>query len=138
MRALTFRLSESDIDLLKLVAERRGTSQADAIRFCIGRGADAIRGEGGGEAPPVGGVAVSALADQLAAKDRQIEAKDEQISVLARALESASETARAAQDTARAAQVLHAADKPELALEASGGGKGRWRRLVEAWRGPTP
>ena len=65
---------------------------------------------------------------QLDAKDKQLDAKDKQIEALSNALVSA-------QETAKAAQVLHAADKPELALESVEQKKSRWARLRDAWRG---
>jgi len=51
--------------------------------------------------------------------------KDGQISRLQDALD-------AAQGTAKAAQVLHAQERRALESE---GQKGRWRRLLDAWRG---
>lgn len=117
MKSQTFRLSEKDIDLLKLVAAKRGTSQADAIRFCIGCGADAIREEGGetgyGASAEAVSAAVSALADQLAVKDAQI-------ARLQDALDRA-------QETTKAAQVLHARERPAIeSVEQKEAGRWRW------------
>lgn len=113
MRAMTFRLDESDIDLLKLVAAKRGESQADAIRFCIRNGADAIREQAAREVPSEG------LEGLMGLLREQLAAKDGQISRLQDALD-------AAQETAKAAQVLHARERAALE-SAEQKGVGRWR-----------
>ena len=128
----TFRIEEELISELEKLATERGVSQTDAIEEAI-RGAVHVpyaMPYAMPYAPPApenrekrgeSSLEVEALVRQLDAKDRQIEA-------LSAALV-------AAQETARAAQALHAADKPELRLEAAEHRKSRWARLRDAWRG---
>lgn len=101
MKSMTFRLSESDIELLQRIMDARGCSKADAIRFAIQSGADAIQAD----SRESGGVEAAAAA--IAALTRQLDAKDAQIADLAEAL-------RGAQDTAKAAQALHAQERAAL------------------------
>lgn len=111
MKSKTFRLSDDDVELLGYICRERDCSQSSAIQ----NEADAIRSGGGSQGSSD---AVSALVEQLAVKDGQI-------SRLQDALD-------AAQGTAKAAQVLHAQERRALESE---GQKGRWRRLLDAWRG---
>ena len=113
-----FRLSDSEVEKLKSEARRRGCTQTDVIRSCIAQLGEDTRCEDGGGAT---GVVLDALV-------RQLDAKDAQLADMGAALV-------AAQETARAAQALHAADKPELRLEAAEHRKSRWARLRDAWRG---
>ena len=71
MKARTFRLSESDIELLERVAHERGCSNTEAIRYAIHLAGDAIQGETQDEIHEPGS-AVAALVAQLAVKDEQI------------------------------------------------------------------
>lgn len=113
MKSVTFRLDESDVDLLKLVAAKRGESQADAIRFCIRSAADATREK---DAP---GTQADGLAELVALLRDQLAAKDGQISRLQDALD-------AAQETAKAAQILHAQERAALE-SAEQKAERRWR-----------
>lgn len=114
MKAVTFRLPESDIELLKSYAKDNGLTQAEAIRVAIHFLDGAIREPDTERADDGWAQTVAALTEQLAVKD-------DQLATLGRALE-------AAQDTAKAAQALHAANVQERALESSGQKEGRrWR-----------
>lgn len=122
MKAVTFRLPENDVELLKSYAKDNGLTQAEAIREAIQNLGAVTQAERAGD----GWVqTVAALTEQLAVKD-------DQLATLGRALE-------AAQETAKAAQALHAVDRKEdLALESAGQKherRSRWERLREAWRG---
>lgn len=116
MKAVSFRLSESDVDQLKELAGKLGCSRTDAIRFAIQK---ALGSDTGNSADSAGESAVLALTKQL-------DVKDEQIAALNRSLE-------AAHETAKAAQVLHAQERK--ALESAEQKKSRWHRLVDAWHG---
>ena len=104
MKSKTFRLEDSDIALLKQIANTKGVSQSDAIRYAIQNAANALHDETPKEQPDE---VVSELVRQLQVKDGQIEA-------LSQALINA-------QETAKAAQVLHAkstvAELPEVVEE---------------------
>ena len=107
MKSRTFRLDDSDIELLKQLAESKGVSQSDAIRYAIQNSAGAIHGEAPKKEHAEHGEVVSELI-------RQLTVKDEQITALNKALVSA-------QETAKAAQVLHAkatmGELPEAAAD---------------------
>jgi hypothetical protein len=111
MKAVTFRLQESDIELLKSYAKDNGLTQAEAIRIAIQNLGAATQVERAGDG----------WAQMVAALTEQLAVKDGQIASLGRALESA-------QETAKAAQALHAANVQERALESGGQKEGRrWR-----------
>lgn len=59
MKSRTFRLSESDLELLKALAEERGESQSDALRF-------AIRNARGATQPQYEYAVVSLLQEEVA------------------------------------------------------------------------
>lgn len=105
MKAVTFRLPEKDVELLKSYAKEHGIAQAEAIRIAIQKLDDAIHVPDVERAGDGWAQTVTALTEQLAVKD-------DQIASLGRALE-------AAQETAKAAQALHAANVQERALESS-------------------
>ena len=113
MKSVTFRLDESDVDLLKLVAAKRDESQADAIRFCIRSAADATREQ------DASGAQGEAMTELVALLRDQLAAKDGQISRLQDALD-------AAQETAKAAQILHAQERAALE-SAEQKAERRWR-----------
>lgn len=114
MKAKTFRLEETDIELLESYARDHGVTQAEAIRVAIHFLDGAIREPDTERADDGWAQTVAALTEQLVVKDGQIAS-------LGRALESA-------QETAKAAQALHAANVQERALESSGQKEGRrWR-----------
>ncbi|MBQ9020905.1 MAG: hypothetical protein IJ113_02660 [Eggerthellaceae bacterium] len=71
MKARTFRLSESDIELLEEVAAARECSNTEVVRFAIHLAADEIHGEIRDEVHESGS-AIDALVAQLAVKDEQI------------------------------------------------------------------
>ena len=111
MKAVTFRLQESDIELLKSYAKDNGLTQAEAIRIAIQNLGAATQVERAGDG----------WAQMVAALTEQLAVKDGQIASLGRALESA-------QETTKAAQALHAANVQERALESGGQKEGRrWR-----------
>lgn len=87
MKSKTFRLEDSDIELLKQLAASKGVSQSDAIRYAIQNAASALQGEIPKDEP---GEVVSELI-------RQLQVKDAQIAALNQALVGAQETAKAAQ-----------------------------------------
>lgn len=118
-KSKAFRLTESDVELLEYIAEKRGVNQTEAIRYALQKGADAIRSGG------ASGASDGTLADVIATLTEQLSAKDGQISRLQDALD-------AAQETAHAAQVLHAQERKALESTEQ---KSRWQRLREAWRG---
>ena len=95
MKSKTFRLEESDVELLKQLADDRGVSQSDAIRFAIQNAASALQGAIHDDEPAE---EPSEVVSELV---RQLKVKDEQIAALNQALVNA-------QETAKAAQVLHA------------------------------
>lgn len=119
-----FKLEEKTLAELQEYAERNSMTQTEvveeAIRAYIRELYASYTPDSEGSRPG-NALEVEALVKQLDVKDRQIEA-------LSNALVSA-------QETAKAAQVLHAADKPELALESVEQKKSRWARLRDAWRG---
>lgn len=71
MKARTFRLAESDIELLQQVAQSRDCSNTEAVRYAIHLAADEIHGAVRDEIHEPGS-AVAALVAQLAVKDEQI------------------------------------------------------------------
>ena len=117
MKSKTFRLEESDINLLKRLAESRGESQSDAIRYAIQSAASALHGDAQKDVRDEQGEVVSELI-------RQLKVKDEQITALNQALVGA-------QETAKAAQVLQAqavmGELPEAAREPQK--KSWWQRI---------
>lgn len=119
-----FKLEEKTLADLQEYAERNSMTQTEvveeAIRAYIRELYASYTPDSEGSRPG-NAFEVEALVKQLDVKDKQIEA-------LSNALVSA-------QETAKAAQVLHAADKPELALESVEQKKSRWARLRDAWRG---
>ena len=123
MKAVTFRLPEKDVELLKSYAKEHGIAQAEAIRIAIQKLDDAIHVPDVERAGDGWAQTVAALTDQLVVKD-------DQIASLGRALE-------AAQETAKAAQALQASQGGTLMAVAddSAGELTRWERLKRAWRG---
>ena len=126
-----FKLEEKTLADLQEYAERNSMTQTEvveeAIRAYIRELYASYTPDSEGSRPG-NAFEVEALVKQLDVKDKQLDAKDKQIEALSNALVSA-------QETAKAAQVLHAADKPELALESVEQKKSRWARLRDAWRG---
>ena len=125
MKARTFRLEDSDIELLKQLAEARGESQSDAIRFAIQNAASAIHDEIHDETSKNEQNGSGEVVSELI---RQLKVKDEQLRQLSTALVGAQETAKAAQ--ALQAQAVMG-ELPEKAGEAAGEQQKRswWRRL---------
>ena len=91
MKTKSFRLQDSDVELLEQLAKDRGESQSDVIRFAIQYLANVSHNETHNETPD----------EVISELIRQLKVKDEQISSLNQALVNA-------QETAKAAQVLHA------------------------------
>lgn len=125
MKSKTFRLEDSDIELLKQLADAKGISQSDAIRYAIQNAASALHGAIHDEAPKTEQNEPGEVVSELI---RQLKVKDEQIAALNTALVGA-------QETAKAAQVLQAkatiGELPEKAGEAAGEPPKRswWQRL---------
>ena len=94
MKSRTFRLEESDIELLKQLADSRGVSQSDAIRYAIRSATQNEVGALHGEIPKNEQVEHGEVVSELI---RQLKVKDEQITALNQALVNAQETAKAAQ-----------------------------------------
>lgn len=117
----TYRINEEVLADLDKLAGQRGVSQTEALEVAIRFAIQMPNTEAYGCHTQSSNAEVNALIRQLDVKDRQIDA-------LTSALV-------AAQETAKAAQVLHAADKPELALESAEQKRTRWQRLMDAWRG---
>ncbi len=112
MKAVTFRLAEKDIELLKSYAETHGITQAEAIRAAIQNLECAIQKDVVERADDGGSDVMAALVGQLAVKDGQIADLNARFDDVSKAL-------LAAQETAKAAQALHAANVQERALESS-------------------
>ena len=72
MKARTFRLEDSDIELLERVAKERNCSNTEAVRYAIRLAADVLHGDVRDEIHESGS-AVEALVAQLAVKDEQIQ-----------------------------------------------------------------
>lgn len=121
----TYRLDEKTLVELDSIAEKMGLNQTQALEAAIH---SMLEKEAGSHTLEMLERENGRLAAQIYVKDGQIES-------LSAALVAAQETARAAQEVAKAAQVLHAADKPELALETAEQKRTRWQRLMDAWRG---
>lgn len=121
MKAKTFRLSDTSIEQLEAIAEAKDVSQADAIRFAIQQGYDAVQGQyssnTGGETDwEALYFAEKARGDEMSAKLLALTDK--------------------VADSLQAAQTLQAMDKPALeSTEQKEERKTRWQRLKEAWRG---
>lgn len=115
MKAVSFRLTENDVELLKQIAEEQGCSRTEAVRFAIRNAVGCDTRED----------AASGMDAALGVLTEQLRVKDEQIAALNRALD-------AAHETAKAAQVLHAQERKALESVEQ---KSRWERLREAWRG---
>lgn len=127
MKAMTFRLEESDIELLRLVAEKLGKTQADAIRFCIRTGADNTRVQApSGSVDETLAVLVELLREQVAAKDAQIRDLSARLDAAQGAERAALDIAAAAQENAKAAQILHAQERAALE-SAEQKAERRWR-----------
>ena len=113
-KSVTFRLSESDVELLESIAAERNSSKTDAIRHALQQAKKAlhneareeVRGEGGG----------SKVLDVLT---EQLRVKDVQIAELSRALERA--------------QTLHHEEREPRQLETAEVRKTRWERFKEKW-----
>lgn len=127
VKAVSFRLSESDIELVKFIAERRGETQADAIRFCIRCAADEIRVRHAPNASTEAREAlVELLREQVAAKDEQIRDLSVRLDAAQGAERAALDIAAAAQENAKAAQILHAQERAALE-SAEQKAERRWR-----------
>lgn len=133
-----FKLEEKTLADLQEYAERNSMTQTEvveeAIRAYIRELYASYTPDSEGSRPG-NAFEVEALVKQLDVKDKQLDAKDKQLDVKDKQIEALSNALVSAQETAKAAQVLHAADKPELALESVEQKKSRWARLRDAWRG---
>ena len=87
MKTKSFRLHESDVELLEQLAKDRGESQSDVIRFAIKNLANVLHNETSNETPD----------EVISELVRQLHVKDEQIAALKTAIVNAQETAKAAQ-----------------------------------------
>ena len=118
MKAKTFRLSDTSIEQLEAIAETKGVSQADAIRFAIQQGYDAIQ--------------VSDNSHTQESSESDTTWKELFLQEHEKLLALTDKVA----DSLQAAQTLQAMDKPALeSTEQKVERKTRWQRLKEAWRG---
>ena len=127
MKSCTFRLSESDIDLLKQIAEIRNEKQSDAIRYAIRLANKEVHTKGGEDVcdkdsnleNQIASIAIESLNEQLSVKDEQIKQLLNQNAELQKLIDQE--------------QRLHLATKAEspLLLEEKNkqGKKSFWQRL---------
>lgn len=114
MKAKTFRLDETSLEQLKAIEDAKGVSQADAVRYAIQQGFNAIQVQ---DTPT--------KSDDTDWKSMYLREHDALLSL----------TDKVA-DGLKAAQTLQAMDKPALeSTQQKMERKTRWQRLKEAWRG---
>lgn len=121
--ARTYRIEQETADMLAAFAEGSGATVTEAVEAAI---RSHCRLDAVGETADVGhraadSEAVAALVSQLAEKDAQI----------SRLMDMVAEGTRAVQG----AQALHHETAQRLSIKSTDQGKGRWARLMEAWRG---
>lgn len=122
---ISFRPKEQELDRIKLIQERKGCSQAGAIRFALEAACEALESEG------------EPQRDQTEEdwKARFFEEKERNESLSDRLIELSGKVA----DSLQAAQMLHGAAVAESKAlegkEANETRKSRWQRLKDAWRG---
>ena len=140
----TFRIEEETASHLGELAAREGVTATELLERAIrAYGSEPYAchtPENAADEPPAGAVADDAASVAVAALAEQLAVKDRQIADLSAALVSA-------QKSIEQAHALHAADKQavlaEPAAPADGAGgqtaavqaPSRWRRLRDAWRG---
>lgn len=140
----TFRIEEETASHLGELAAREGVTATELLERAIrAYGSEPYAchtPENAADEPPAGAVADDAASVAVAALAEQLAVKDRQIADLSAALVSA-------QKSIEQAHALHAADKQaalaEPAAPADGAGgqtaavqaPSRWRRLKDAWRG---
>ena len=144
----TFRIEEETASHLGELAAREGVTATELLeRAILAYGSEPYAEpyachtpENAADEPPAGAVADDAASVAVAALAEQLAVKDRQIADLSAALVSA-------QKSIEQAHALHAADKQavlaEPAAPADGAGgqtaavqaPSRWRRLRDAWRG---
>lgn len=144
----TFRIEEETASHLGELAAREGVTATELLERAIrAYGSEPYAEpyvchtpENAADEPPAGAVADDAASVAVAALTEQLAVKDRQIADLSAALVSA-------QKSIEQAHALHAADKQaalaEPAVPADGAGgqtaavqaPSRWRRLRDAWRG---
>lgn len=113
MKTVSFRLSESDVELLERLAEQQGVSKTQYIRNALQNADDALQDAVQEKQPE------NTLDKVLDVLTEQLRVKDEQIKELNRALERA--------------QTLHHEDKEPKQLESAEAKKTRWERFKEWW-----
>ncbi len=110
MKQKMFRLTESEINTIKRVAEERNCTQTDVIRLCISQLESDIQED------------ISKNGSENLWKELFLEEHEKLLALTEKVAESL-----------QASQTLQAMDKP--ALESSEQKKSRLQRLREAWRG---
>ncbi len=110
-KSVTFRLSDSDIELLEAIAAEK-KNKTDAIRYALQQAEKALHGEA--QEKEEGSKVLDVLTEQLRVKDEQI--KD-----LSRALERA--------------QTLHHEEKEPKQLETAEVNMTRWQRFAKWLKG---
>lgn len=124
MKAKTFRLSDTSIEQLEAIVEAKDISQADAIRFAIQQGYDAIQVQDNSH--------TADETDSSSWKIMYLAEKQRSDDLTNKLLTLTDKVA----DSLHAAQTLQAMDKPALESTAQKEErKTRWQRLKEAWRG---
>lgn len=133
MKTVSFRLAESDVELLERLAEQQGVSKTqyirDALQNAASVGENAVHvntGKGQSEV-------VAALIRQLDQKDVQLQEKDRQLERLGASVENLTEALQDAQKVAGQAQTLHYAEQQSLpARELTEAPASAWQRF-KAW-----
>ncbi len=113
MKTVSFRLSETDIELLEHLAERQGVSKTQYIRDALQKADDALQDAVQEKQPE------STPDKVLDVLTEQLRVKDEQIRDLNRALERA--------------QTLHHEDKEPKQLKTAEAKKTMWQRFRKWW-----
>lgn len=137
MKTVSFRLSESDVELLEQLARQLNVSKTQYIRDALqnaAAGENAVR-ENAEEAqrPEV----TAALLRQLEQKDMQLQEKDKQLEKLGASVENLTQALKDAQRVAGQAQTLHYAEQQSLPARESSESKssGVWQRFRSWVRG---
>lgn len=119
MKTVSFRLSESDVELLEQLAEQHGVSKTqyirDALQNAVATGEDAVHVNTENEQPEV----VAALIRQLDQQNVQLQEKDKQLERLGASVENLTQALQDAQKVAGQAQTLHYAEQQTLPARGS-------------------
>lgn len=119
MKTVSFRLSETDVELLERLAEQQGVSKTqyirDALQNADAAGENAVHVNTEEEQPEV----IAALIRQLDQKDVQLQEKDKQLERLGASVENLTQALQDAQKVAGQAQTLHYAEQQSLPARGS-------------------